>query len=254
MSRGRFCLNGRVALVTGASAGIGASLAAALAAAGAAVILIARRADRLERAAARIRDDGGEAAALAADLTDVAGLPTVAERAIHVFGSVDILVNAAGVNLRQPVNEVTLEGWRETLDLHLTVPFFLAREMVDDMQRRAWGRVINLASLQSRRAFPDSLPYGAAKGGVEQMTRAMAQAWSPHGVNCNAIAPGFFPTDLTAPVFADPERAAAAAAQTMIGRNGNLDDLHGAAIFFASEASDYITGQTLFVDGGFTAQ
>lgn len=254
MNPRRFSLDGRVALITGASAGIGESLAEALAAAGAAVILVARRADRLERAAARIRDGGGEAAALRADLADLEGLPAAVERAIDVFGRVDILVNAAGVNLRQPVDEVTLEGWRETLDLHLSAPFFLAREVVADMKRRGWGRIINLASLQSRRAFADSLPYGAAKGGLVQMTRAMALAWSPYGVNCNAIGPGFFPTELTEPVFADPEWAAAAAAQTMIGRNGELDDLHGAAIFFASEASDYITGQTLFVDGGFTAK
>ena len=122
------------------------------------------------------------------------------------------------------------------------------------MAERGWGRIINIASLQSTRAFPDSAPYGAAKGGVLQLTRATAEAWSPRGVTCNAIAPGFFPTALTAPVFADPQRAARNAAQTAIGRNGILPDLWGAAIFLSSDASAYVTGQTLHVDGGFTAK
>ena len=121
------------------------------------------------------------------------------------------------------------------------------------MQRRSWGRIINIASLQSVRALPNGLPYGTAKGGVVQMTRAMAEAWSPQGINCNAIAPGFFPTELTAPVFADRAQAERRAEQTMIGRNGELADLHGIAVFLAAKAADYITGQTIFVDGGFTA-
>jgi len=122
------------------------------------------------------------------------------------------------------------------------------------MKARGWGRIINLASLQSLRAFADGAPYGAAKGGVVQLTRAIAQAWSPHGITCNAIGPGFFPTPLTAAVFNDPQRAAANAAQTAIGRNGSLDDLYGATVFLASGASAYVTGQTLYVDGGFTAK
>ena len=118
---------------------------------------------------------------------------------------------------------------------------------------RGWGRIINIASLQSTRAFANSAPYGAGKGGVVQLTRAIAQAWSGKGVTCNAIGPGFFPTELTAPVFADAALAAHHAARTAIGRNGELADLHGATIFLASPASDYITGQTLMVDGGYTA-
>ena len=118
---------------------------------------------------------------------------------------------------------------------------------------RGWGRVINIASLQSYRAFPNSAPYGAAKGGIVQLTRAIAEAWSKRGITCNALAPGFFPTELTRPVFENPELAQKNAAQTMIGRNGKLEDLYGAAVFFASDASAYITGQTLPVDGGFSA-
>jgi gluconate 5-dehydrogenase len=121
------------------------------------------------------------------------------------------------------------------------------------MRDRGWGRILNIASLQSVRAFANSGPYGASKGGIMQLTRATAEYWSRHGVTCNAIAPGFFSTPLTAPVFADPQRAQAMAERTMIGRNGELDDLAGTALWLASDASSYVTGQTIFVDGGFSA-
>jgi gluconate 5-dehydrogenase len=163
-------------------------------------------------------------------------------------------VNAAGVNLRQPFLEVTPEAWDEQIAVHLGAPFFLTQQLAPAMKERGWGRIINLASMQSWRAMPSGAPYGAGKGGILQLTRAIAEAWSPHGITCNAIAPGFFHTPLTAPVFADKARAAANAAQTMMGRNGELEDLAGATVFFASEASRYITGQTLPVDGGFTAK
>jgi NAD(P)-dependent dehydrogenase (short-subunit alcohol dehydrogenase family) len=249
-----FDLTGRVAVVTGGGTGVGRAMAEALAGAGAAVVLVGRRVSLLEEAARAIRANGSQAAALSADLQDHAGLPALAARMAEAFGAPDILVNAAGVNLREPVDTVSKQSWDLTLDLNLAVPFFLARELVSAMCAKGWGRVINIASLQSLRAFPDSLPYGASKGGVLQLTRAMAQAWSPAGVTCNAVAPGFFPTALTAPVFDDPERSAWAAAQTAIGRNGRPEDLHGVTIFLAAPASNYITGQVIFVDGGFSAR
>jgi len=249
-----FDLTGRVALVTGGSAGLGRAMGEALAAAGARVVLAARRESELADAVAAIAADGGQAAALVADLTDTAGLAQVAARAAEPFGAPDILVNAAGVNLRQPIDEVDLAAWNLHLQLHLSVPFFLAQALTPAMRARGWGRIINLASLQSVRAFPNSAPYGAGKGGIMQLTRAMAEAWSAHGINVNAIAPGFFPTELTAPVFNDPVRAEANARQTMIGRNGRLEDIAGPTLFLASAASDYVTGQTLFVDGGFSAK
>ena len=122
------------------------------------------------------------------------------------------------------------------------------------MAERGWGRIINIASLQSYRAFPNSAPYGAGKGGIVQLTRAIAQAWSARGINCNAIGPGFFPTALTAPVFANAELVQHHAEQTCIGRNGALTDLYGLSVFLASDASAYITGQTIMIDGGFTAK
>ena len=158
------------------------------------------------------------------------------------------------MNLREPPEAITRESWNLTLDLNLAVPFFLARALVPGMRAAGYGRIVNVASLQSRRAFPNGLAYGASKGGIVQLTRAMAEAWSRDGITANAIAPGFFPTDLTAPLFSDPERAAWAAESTAIGRNGEPADLAGAAVFLASPASAYITGQTLHVDGGFSAR
>jgi len=245
-----FSLGGRVALVTGASSGLGWAVAQALAGSGAAVVLVARRADRLEANARRLP----RAAFVAGDLADRAAIPGLAERAAAPFGAPDILVNAAGINPRQHADAVTEAAWDETLALDLSAPFFLARALVPAMKEKRWGRVINIASLQSARAFPDGIAYGAAKGGLVQLTRAMAEAWSRDGIMCNAIAPGFFETELTRPIFADSEAVGHLAAQTAIGRTGTPEDLFGAAIFLASRASDYVTGQTLFVDGGWTAR
>lgn len=249
-----FDLGGRVALVTGASSGLGRAMAEALAGAGAAVVGVARRTEALDELVATIESSGGRAARVVADLSRRERIADCARAAAEAFGPPDILVNAAGINLREPAEAVSFESWDRTLDLHLSVPFFLARELVPTMRERGRGKIINLASLQSRLAFPDSIPYGAAKGGVVQLTRAMAEAWSRYGITVNAIAPGFFPTELTAPVFGDPEKAARNAARTMIGRNGEPGDIVGPTVFFASSASDYITGQTLFVDGGFSAK
>ena len=249
-----FDLTGRRALVTGGNSGIGEAMALALGLAGASVTLVARREPELQAAAVRMADEGIVADVIAADLAQTDALRECAAEALARHRCIDILVNAAGANLRQPYVEVTPEAWQLQLALHLSAPFFLVQSLAPAMQSQRWGRVINLASLQSQRAFANSAPYGAGKGGIVQLTRAMAEAWSPHGINCNAIGPGFFPTPLTAAVFADPERTAKNAAQTAIGRNGELADLHGATVFLASEASAYITGQLLFVDGGFTAR
>ena len=249
-----FDLSGRRALVTGGNSGIGEAMARALGLAGARVLLAARREAELASAATRLAADGIDAQWLAADLTQVSALQAAAHTAELRLGGVDILVNAAGVNLRQPFGEVTPEAWQTQIALHLTAPFFLTQALAPGMAARGWGRILNIASLQSWRAFPNSAPYGAGKGGVVQLTRAIAQAWSAQGVTCNAIGPGFFPTPLTAAVFDNPELAARNAAQTCAGRNGSLQDLYGATVFLASEASAYVTGQTLMVDGGFTAK
>lgn len=249
-----FDLGGRRALVSGGHSGIGYAMAHALGLAGARVLLVARREAELASAAKALRSDAIEADWLAADLSDTHTTQALAQRAEHLLGGIDIIVNAAGINLRQTFAEVTPAAWQAQLALHLGAPFFLTQALAPGMQARGWGRIVNIASLQSTRAFADSAPYGASKGGVLQLTRAIAQAWSPHGITCNSIGPGFFPTALTAPVFADPSLAQLHAAQTCIGRNGELPDLYGVTVFLASDASAYITGQTLMVDGGYTAK
>ena len=249
-----FDLTGRRALVTGGSSGIGEAMARALGLAGASVLLVSRREAELAAAAARLEADAIDAHWLAADLADVAALRSAAQRAQERLGGIDILVNVAGVNLRQPFAEVTPEAWQLQIALHLGAPFFLTQALAPAMAARGWGRIVNIASLQSQRAFAHSAPYGAGKGGVVQLTRAIAQEWSARGITCNAIGPGFFPTALTAPVFADEPAAARHAAHTCIGRNGALADLYGATVFLCSAASAYVTGQTLMVDGGYTAK
>jgi NAD(P)-dependent dehydrogenase (short-subunit alcohol dehydrogenase family) len=249
-----FSLEGRRALVTGASSGIGRHMACVLAGAGASVVLVARQRQRLEEAAAGIAARGGRAHTLAADLVAETDLSALAANAALPFGAPDILVNAAGVNFREPVEAVTRRSWDATLALNLSVPFFLARELMPGMRQRGAGNIINIASLQSFRAFANSAPYGASKGGIVQLTRAMAEAWSSQGVVANAIAPGFFPTELTATIFADRELHAHHAGMTAVGRNGVLADLDGATIFLASGAARYVTGQVLHVDGGYTAK
>lgn len=249
-----FDLRGRRALVTGGSSGIGLAMAQALGLAGARVMLAARREAELARAAGTLRALGVAADTLAVDLSDVPALRAAAQRAEAAMGGVDILVNAAGINLRQAFEDVTPEAWQAQIALHLGAPFFLTQALAPGMKARGWGRIVNIASLQSTRAFANGAPYGAGKGGVVQLTRAIAQAWSRHGITCNAIGPGFFPTALTAPVFADEALARHHAEATCIGRNGELADLHGATVFLASDASAYVTGQTLMVDGGYTAR
>jgi gluconate 5-dehydrogenase len=249
-----FSLAGRRALVTGGNSGLGEAIARALGRAGASVWIVARRSEKLAATVAAFRAEGITAESLAADLTDRDVLRDAANRVQQASGGVDILVNAAGVNLRQPFMDVRDEDWDLTLGINLAAPFLLVQQFAPGMRERGFGRIVNVTSLQAARAFPNSAPYGASKGGLAQLTLAIAEAWSPYGITCNAIAPGFFKTALTAPVFADPTRAAAMAAQTMVGRNGAPDDLAGTAVFLASTASAYVTGQMLFVDGGFSAR
>jgi NAD(P)-dependent dehydrogenase (short-subunit alcohol dehydrogenase family) len=248
-----FSLEGKVALVTGASSGIGKLVAQTLAEGGAAVVLLGRDRTRLEQATQEIVRAGGRATALACDLADRVQLDYAASKAVTSFGAPDILVNAAGVNHRPLVENTTREMWDETMRVNLEAPFFLAQHFAPAMRRKGWGRIINFASQQSIRAFNNSGSYGASKGGIVALTRGLAEAWSRDGVTCNAIGPAYVPTAMTTAVFNDPEREKHAASLTLIGRNGRLEDLRGITVFLASRASDYVTGQTIFVDGGMSA-
>ncbi len=248
-----FSLKGRTAFVTGGNSGIGEAMATALGLAGAKLVLGARRVDALSAAADRLKQQGIEVQCLPCDLADIEATQDAAKSALQV-GDIDILVNAAGVNLRESFADVTPESWQTQINLHLSAPFFLSQALAPAMAARGWGRIINIASLQSYRAFGNSAPYGAGKGGVVQLTKAIAQEWSSKGITCNAIGPGFFPTALTAPVFGNAAAAQKNADQTCIGRNGELTDLYGLSVFLASDSSSYITGQTIMIDGGFTAK
>ncbi len=249
--RALFDLTGRVACVTGASSGLGRRVVEVLAAAGARVVGVARRAEAL----ARLREElGAGVETVVADVADRAAIGTLVAEVSAKFRAPDIVVHAAGVNMREAADDVTDLGWDATLALNLSAPFFLSQAMVPAMKQRGWGRIVNFASLQTTRAFPGGIAYGATKAGIGQLTRAMAEAWSPHGITANAIGPGFFPTELTQAVFDDPERAECNAAQTCIRRNGRMEDMDGPILFLCSKASDYVTGQVLMVDGGFTAK
>ncbi|WP_170771926.1 SDR family NAD(P)-dependent oxidoreductase [Ruegeria lacuscaerulensis] len=249
--RALFDLTGRVACITGASSGLGRQAAKVLAAAGAKVVAVARRHDALAGLVAEI---GNSAAMVAADIADRDQIAAVVQDISAPFGPPDILIHAAGINTREAADDVTGQGWDATLALNLSAPFFLSQALVPAMKDKGWGRIVTFASLQTTRAFPGGIAYGATKAGVGQLTRAMAEAWSPHGITANAIGPGFFPTELTQAVFDDSERAERNATQTCIGRNGQMEDINGPILFLCSKASDYVTGQVLMVDGGFTAK
>ena len=258
-----FDLTGRVAIVSGGGTGIGAGLAQGMAEAGANVVLIGRRPDRLEESASNINEVVGETKAfpLPADLLEFENHPKLVEEATRLAGGSaatppTILLNNAGINVRKKPDDLTPEHWRISTDLMLTAPFFMARAMQDGMKQEKYGRIMNIASVQSFMAFPDSIPYAAAKCGNIGLARAMAEYFAPyHGfenVTVNNIAPGYVKTELTEAVFADKERAERLAQRTILGRNSIPDDYVGTALYLASEASNYVTGQTISVDGGMT--
>lgn len=244
-----FSLQGKTALVTGAGSGLGRAMAHALSDAGADIVVVGRREKPLIETLA---DRPG--AVVIGDLGQPDTPRHITQRCAELALQPDILVNNAGINPRKSADEIKPEIWQQTLQLNLSAPFFLAQHLVPHMVSKGWGRIINIASLQSTRAFENGIAYGASKAGVVQMTRAMAESWSARGINANALAPGFFPTELTAPVFSDPAIAAEKAAQTAIGRNGEPGDIAGPTVFLASDASRYVTGQVLYIDGGYTAK
>ena len=247
-----FSLAGRSALVTGGSSGIGLAMARALAGAGARVCLLARTEATLEAAVAELRATGADALWVAGDCGDRTSLNAAADLAEHHLGQVDILVNAAGVNLRPPMDRLTSEDWERTLAVNLTAPILLGHRFGPLMARRGFGRIINIGSQQQHSAFGNSGAYGVAKAGLAGLTRSQAEIWSPRGVTVNTVVPGFVLTPLTAEAAADPVRVTTLAERTMTGRNGVPADFAGIAVFLASPAADYVTGQALCVDGGFS--
>ena len=247
-----FSLDGRVAVVTGGSSGIGRAVAGALARAGASVVVVARGEEQRTAVVEELTADGCRAAGVAGDLGSRAGVRAAAEAAAEVFGEPDILVNSAGINLRPPMDELTEDVWDATMAVNLEAPFLLGQRFGPGMAERGFGRIIHISSQQAHRAFVSSGAYGVSKGALESLARSQAEAWAPYGVTCNTLVPGFVMTPLNARLSTDPEKVAALAARTMTGRNGLAGDFAGAAVFLASRAAAYVTGQSIHVDGGFS--
>ncbi|MDB4821979.1 SDR family oxidoreductase [Candidatus Pseudothioglobus singularis] len=252
MSLSDFSLENKVALITGGTSGLGKMMALALAKAGAFVWIASSR-DNADETLKELKDQGTEGRFIQLDVTSSEALENVVSLIHQESNRIDILVNAAGINLRTSAEDLTLDEWQKTIDINLTAPFHLSQLVADSMRANNWGRIINIASLQSLRAFDNSIPYGASKGGIMQLTRALAQAYSKDGVLVNAIAPGFFRTNLTESLFQDPGKLQTLADKTMMGRNGEEKDIFGISVFLCSDANSYVTGQTIFLDGGFSA-
>lgn len=245
-----FSLDGRTAVITGGSSGIGFGIAKAIASAGAHVVLIARRTRQLAEAVDALTAAGLKAEFVVADLSTREGAHTAADDVLDRFGGPDILVNSAGVNIRPPMPELNEDDWDRTMRLNLEAPFILSQRFTPDMLDRGYGRLIHVSSQQAHRAFVSSGAYGVSKGALESLMRSQAEAYSARGVTANTLVPGFVLTPLNARLQGDPAKVSELAARTMVGRNGLPDDFATAALFLASPASSYVTGQSIFVDGG----
>jgi NAD(P)-dependent dehydrogenase (short-subunit alcohol dehydrogenase family) len=252
-----FDLHGKTALVTGGGRGIGRAMALALAEAGADVAIAGRSLETLNETCTAIDERGVRSLAIEADVADLDAARNTVDRTVETFGRLDILVTAAGLQLRKPAIEVTPEDWDRITDVNLRSVYFTCQHAAKAMQLRErpadgtpLGKIINIASLTSFVAWPDVSIYTASKGGIQQMTKAMAMEWGPLGICVNAIAPGSIKTDLTKALYDNPERAARIIDRIPLGRPGVPDDLGGTAVFLAAPASDYITGTTIVVDGG----
>ena len=251
----QFQLTNRRALVTGGARGLGRVIADALAEAGGDLVITSRTLTSAQQAAAEIaRATGRRAVGLEADVSRAEDVTRLADQAEQSLGAIDILVNNAGVNIRGASESLAEADWDTVIDTNLKGPFLCARAFGPRMAARGWGRIINLGSILSVIALPGRAPYAASKAGVANLTRVLALEWAAQGVTVNAICPGPFGTEMNRPLLNDPEKYAAFVAKVPMGRWGELHEIKGAAVFLASEASSFVTGSLLFVDGGWTAQ
>ena len=253
MALGLFDLSGKVAMVTGSTRGLGEVAAMALAKAGADIAICGRNKDDLKRVSTTVMETGNAAEGFHLDVTSADSVRAGVNRILQHFGKIDILVNNAGVNHRVPVLQYDEEAWDMVINTNLKGYFLVAKAVVPQMIEHGYGKVINMSSILGTVALPNQLAYAASKGGVDQMTKVMAVEWAKQGVRVNAIGPTYFETDLVTQIRNDPERFNFINERTPMGRWGYLNELEGIVIFLAAPASDFITGQTLYIDGGWTA-
>jgi gluconate 5-dehydrogenase len=253
VSTALFDLSGRTALVTGSSRGLGRAIAEGMAKAGARLIINGVDPARAETAVAEFRAAGHQAEGAAFDVTDEAAIVAAFERFDRDGIAIDILVNNAGIQRRKPLVEFTTDEWREVIETNLTSAFVAGREAAKRMMARKQGKIINIGSLASELARPTVGPYTAAKGGIKNLTRAMAVEWAASGIQANAIGPGYMLTDMNEALTSNPEFNGWLMSRIPSKRWGRPDELVGAAIFLASEASNYVNGQIIYVDGGMLA-
>jgi gluconate 5-dehydrogenase len=250
----QFDLSGKVALVTGSSAGIGLALAQGLAGAGAAVVLNARRADKLQAAAQALREQGATVHERAFDVTDARAVADAVATIESTIGPIDILVNNAGMQRRAPLQDFAMADWQQLMHTNLDSVFIVGQAVARHMIPRSRGKVINICSVQSELGRPGIAPYTASKGALKMLTKGMAIDWGPHGLQVNGLGPGYFKTELNQALVDNPEFSAWLIGRTPSRRWGDVEDLVGAAVFLASDASRFVNGHILYVDGGVTAQ
>ncbi len=248
-----FDLTGRVALVTGGGSGLGLAIAHGLAAAGARVVINGRNRAKLDAALAGLVAAGHAASAAAFDVTDEEAVNSGVAGVVRAYGAIDILINNAGVNQRKPFDEYTAAEWRALQASNFDGPFLVTRAVLPAMKARRRGKIINVCSLASDLGRPNIVAYAASKGGLKMMTRALAVEVAPFNVQVNGISPGFFKTEMNAPLIANAEFSAWVGKRTPAGRWGEPPEIAGAAVFLASDAASYVTGHLLQVDGGFAA-
>ena len=246
-------LDGKTALVTGASRGIGEGVALALASEGARLILLARGEERLEAVAERVDALGVECSTLPIDVTDREGVSGAVSEWTETGGPIEILVNNAGTNVRKKADEYTLDEWDHLIDLNLTSAFHVSRLVLPGMREAGYGRIVNVSSVSGLVALPTGVCYAAAKAGMIQMTKNLAREWGPDGITVNCVAPGYVRTELTEPVLSDPRFLERVLAATPVGRIGAPEDVANAIAFLCSPAASWINGVCLPLDGGFTA-
>jgi len=254
MSLEIFNLKDKTAVVCGASRGLGKGMAKALASAGADVVLASRSENVLKEVAEEISEEtGSKAFPVVYDITKMEDADKLVQKTMAEFGKIDILVNAAGMNIRKPVIEVTEKDWDTIMSIQLKGVFFTCQAVAKEMIKQGSGKIINTASLTSVIGLPNICIYGAAKGAIVQMTKGMAVEWAKHNINVNAIGPGYYKTEMTKALFEDEEKLKGLMSRIPMGRTGLSQDLAGTVVFLASDASDYITGQVVYVDGGWLA-